>query len=294
MRKSVSYREHNYLFYFKIQNYDCLENFAKDIEGQDGYFKVLEDDTEELRRELITLKEMCENIEQQNRTQRVTNCDPIWTISSDSLQRTVDSSYGSHDGNTVAMYEESYSERSSIEKEFKGKVISFDDNESSLAKELSIVDYTYMPPICGQNMEYSNDRVSLQINSTGVESVNNSYQQGCYLFPSDKADKVDSKAVESDVHLKHFDEIEIICNQPETSSDISRHQNSSSKDSLDINEVKVCISETSTAETLKCESLIDLLSDHDQKGQKDTYSTKKTCLDNLLYYLLSICSHVFD
>merc|ERR1712062_181575 len=162
------------------------------------------------------------------------------------------------------------------------------------AKELSIVDYTYMPLICGQNMESSNDRVSLQINSKGVESIDSSYQQGCYLYPSDKADKVDSKVVESDVHSNHIDDIEVICKQPETSSEISRHQNSSSKDSLDINEVKVCISETSTAETLRCESLKDLLNDYDQRGQKNTYSNKKTCLDNLFYYLLSICSHVFD
>ena len=275
---------------------NCLENIAKDVEDQDGYFKALEQDTEELRQELVILKEMCERIEQENRIERTTDSDyPIWTISSESFQRTTDSTYGSHDESNVAMTEESYSDKSSFERDFKSTVISFDTFESSLARELSVVNSSNILTTSNPNVELSNTGVSSQSNSNSLQSLTNNQEPIRHSFSCLGADKVDSKIVDSDNYKENYREIEIICENKETSPEMSRNQNLSSKsDSLDIEEVKVCISETSTAETLKCESSIDPLNDFDELEQKDMGSNEQSCSNNLLYYLLTICTHVFD
>ena len=158
-----------------------------------------------------------------------------------------------------------------------------------------INNYSYVPTETYLNLVRSDDCVSVKSDSNDKQIQAHNQPPICYSFGTLGTDKVDSRIVESDKNPEQFHEIEVICKNTENSPEINRSPNLSAKsDSLDIDEVKVCISEASTAETRKCESSIDPWNDFDEIHQKDISSAKHSCLDNFLYYLLSICGHVFD
>ena len=272
---------------------NCLENFAKDVEDQDEYFKALEQDTDELKRELTMLKEMCERIELENRVERTTEDIPIWTISSDSMQRAMDSAYVSRDETITNMNDETNSDSSSYERVVKRTVMTIEANESSLAKELSNVSYTSLPDVVDHNVSCSSDCMSMKNTSKSSESLTHKQLLITDTYSDVSKEENYINFIENDDKSENVVDVEAASENIESSPEISDNPNLNSN-SLDRDNVKVCISETSTAETLKCESSIDPWNDYDDEEPKDIDLNDYSCLYNFMYCWLSTCNHVFD
>lgn len=263
---------------------NCLETLAKDIEDQDRYFRTLSEDTAELKRQVNNLNDMCEYISQADGHEECPDDSiRVCTISSNSLQHiTSEATYVSNEGHFLLTNVATCSNKDSSETELEYTKNNFQANEPSFANKL--LDVKQLPSF------YVEDDI-IQVSS---ETTTHTCAYKCISgVPEQLFEKTscnDSQVEGSDIKSIESDEIEVKSEQIEGIYPSIKHceellkRDHSQPDFLEGEDVKVCTSETSTAETLKCTSSMDPFNSCDELECKDIDSNDSGWIFSCLYF----------
>ena len=226
---------------------------------------------------------MCEYISQvDGHEECIDDSFPVCTISSNSLQHITSEVYVSNEGHLLLTNVETCSNKDSSERVLEFTNNNFQANEASVANKL--LDVKQLPSFY---IEDDITRVSSDITTHTcapkcISGVPEQLFENTSCNDSQVGD-ADRKSIESDEIEEKSEQIEVIYPSIKYCAELLKHDNSQS-DFFEGEDVKVCTSETSTAETIKCTSSIDAFNSYDELECKDIDSNDSGWFFNCLYF----------